>query len=333
MRTTCLVVVADNMSILGLTIDYGPFGFMERFDPDFICNASDDGGRYSYVNQPEMCKWNLQKFAETISEVVPENVTQPEVSRFDEVYRNEYMRIMRKKLGLTDAGASSLAEDQKLVDSFLETMAASGADFTRTFRHLLLVPSNTDENDDGGFVDTVLKELPDPLTIAEDRRPRMSEQQLNLLKQLQQRDPNMLAMLGGSQEMIENEERRLEAYQNMRHMSETAKWNKDKQLLWNWVQSYKRRLRNEPGIETDSGFDNKRKQTMQRNSPKYVLRNWVAQQTIEAAESGNYEEVRRVQDRLMEPYGLNDDDPLPSGASAGELDSLPPSRFQRLTVT
>ena len=48
------VLNTDNMSIVGLTIDYGPYGFMERFDPDLICNASDDNGRYTYIKQPGM---------------------------------------------------------------------------------------------------------------------------------------------------------------------------------------------------------------------------------------------------------------------------------------
>lgn len=57
----------DNMSIVGLTIDYGPFGFMDSFNKDHICNESDsDKGRYSYTAQPEMCKWNLEKLAEAI---------------------------------------------------------------------------------------------------------------------------------------------------------------------------------------------------------------------------------------------------------------------------
>jgi uncharacterized protein YdiU (UPF0061 family) len=54
------VLNTDNMSILGLTIDYGPFGFMEHFDPKFICNYSDHDGRYRYETQPEICHFNLE---------------------------------------------------------------------------------------------------------------------------------------------------------------------------------------------------------------------------------------------------------------------------------
>ena len=51
------VLNTDNLSVLGLTIDYGPFGFVDRFDPGFVPNHSDDSGRYSYRNQPGVCKW------------------------------------------------------------------------------------------------------------------------------------------------------------------------------------------------------------------------------------------------------------------------------------
>lgn len=57
----------DNMSILGLTIDYGPFGFLDRYDPEHVCNTSDDSGRYSYSAQPQICRWNCMKLAEALS--------------------------------------------------------------------------------------------------------------------------------------------------------------------------------------------------------------------------------------------------------------------------
>jgi uncharacterized protein YdiU (UPF0061 family) len=54
------VLNTDNMSIIGLTIDYGPFGFMEHFDAKYACNHSDNEGRYRYEAQPEICLWNLE---------------------------------------------------------------------------------------------------------------------------------------------------------------------------------------------------------------------------------------------------------------------------------
>lgn len=60
------VLNTDNMSALGLTIDYGPYGFMEHFNPEFVPNYSDKEGRYSYKNQPSICKWNLLRLAEAL---------------------------------------------------------------------------------------------------------------------------------------------------------------------------------------------------------------------------------------------------------------------------
>lgn len=65
------VLNTDNMSILGLTIDYGPFGFMEYFDKKHICNHSDQEGRYCYQNQPKMCKWNLMRLSAALNVVLP----------------------------------------------------------------------------------------------------------------------------------------------------------------------------------------------------------------------------------------------------------------------
>lgn len=60
------VLNTDNMSILGLTLDYGPFGFMETYDPEYVCNTSDHTGRYAYHRQPEACKWNCERLAEVL---------------------------------------------------------------------------------------------------------------------------------------------------------------------------------------------------------------------------------------------------------------------------
>ena len=65
------VLNTDNMSVLGLTIDYGPYAFLDHFNPNFISNASDKQGRYRYEAQPSICRWNLIKFAEALDPIVP----------------------------------------------------------------------------------------------------------------------------------------------------------------------------------------------------------------------------------------------------------------------
>jgi len=90
------------MSIKGLTIDYGPFAWMENFDPDFICNHSDkDRGRYRYKAQPEMCKWNLGKLAEALDPIVDLEFTSNFIrENFDSKYQEVYETKMGQKLGL-----------------------------------------------------------------------------------------------------------------------------------------------------------------------------------------------------------------------------------------
>ncbi|XP_020838552.1 protein adenylyltransferase SelO, mitochondrial isoform X3 [Phascolarctos cinereus] len=125
------VLNTDNMSIVGLTIDYGPFGFMDRYDPDHVCNSSDTSGRYAYNKQPEVCKWNLQKLAEALVPELPLEVSEPILrEEYDAEFEKHYLHKMRRKLGLIRL---ELEEDRELVSALLETMHLTGADFTNTF--------------------------------------------------------------------------------------------------------------------------------------------------------------------------------------------------------
>jgi len=87
------------MSVLGLTIDYGPFGWMDYFDMNYICNHSDESGRYSYKNQPSICKWNLIKFAQALKSHLPYEKTEGYVNHeFDSIYKSAYYEKMREKV-------------------------------------------------------------------------------------------------------------------------------------------------------------------------------------------------------------------------------------------
>ena len=136
------VMNTDNMSMLGLTLDYGPFGFMDGFDPGHICNHSDDRGRYAYARQPSVAFWNLHALAQALLPLMP-GETDAEMEAAGErlieaveAYRDRFASQMlgrlRTKLGL----AGEDAGDQALADDFLKQMAASRADFTITFRRL-----------------------------------------------------------------------------------------------------------------------------------------------------------------------------------------------------
>ncbi|MBV94683.1 Selenoprotein O, partial [Eschrichtius robustus] len=133
------VLNTDNMSIVGLTIDYGPFGFLDRYDPDHVCNASDTAGRYSYSRQPEVCKWNLQKLAEALEPALPLELAEAILAEeFDAEFRRHYLQKMRWKLGLVRAERE---EDSALVARLLETMHLTGADFTNSFYLLSSFPA------------------------------------------------------------------------------------------------------------------------------------------------------------------------------------------------
>jgi serine/tyrosine/threonine adenylyltransferase len=138
------VMNTDNMSILGLTIDYGPFGFIDAFDANFICNHSDTQGRYAYRMQPQIAYWNSFCLAQGLlpligaqhDEAVRAERSVADAQQALEVFKTRFApaleRRLREKLGLADA----LPGDNTLADRLLELMHVSRADFTLTFRRL-----------------------------------------------------------------------------------------------------------------------------------------------------------------------------------------------------
>ena len=133
------VMNTDNMSLLGLTLDYGPFQFLDGFDPQHICNHSDTQGRYAWARQPNMAYWNLYCLGQALLPLVgePELVTQ-----VLEGYKTAFPRAlgdaMRAKLGLTGALATeALREaDWALVEDLLQLMASERTDYTIFWRRL-----------------------------------------------------------------------------------------------------------------------------------------------------------------------------------------------------
>src|SRR6185312_16410662 len=126
------VMNTDNMSILGLTLDYGPFGFMDGYDPDFICNHTDEGGRYSVINQPGIAHWNLRALAVALSRIVPAQALVESLDGFERHFAARYRGLMRAKLGL----GRDAEGDDRLIGDLLAAMAKGRADFTLTFRDL-----------------------------------------------------------------------------------------------------------------------------------------------------------------------------------------------------
>jgi uncharacterized protein YdiU (UPF0061 family) len=133
------VMNTDNMSLLGLTIDYGPFQFLDGFNPAHICNHSDHQGRYAYGRQPNVAYWNLYCLAQALAPLIDDEAMTLQVL---EGYKTLFPRYlgdaMRAKLGLTGALApeSEREADWKLVEDLLQLMAAEQVDFTLFWRQL-----------------------------------------------------------------------------------------------------------------------------------------------------------------------------------------------------
>lgn len=128
------VMNTDNMSILGLTLDYGPYGFLDAYDPDFVCNHSDEGGRYAFSNQPGVALWDLRALAISLSSLIESDRLVEKLETFEPHFRARFRAQMRAKLGLVHQEP----DDGDLIRSLLVLMASARADYTLTFRNLAL---------------------------------------------------------------------------------------------------------------------------------------------------------------------------------------------------
>lgn len=132
------VMNTDNMAVSGETIDYGPCAFLDEYNPAKVFSSIDQHGRYAFANQPHIARWNLARLAETLLPLFDDDtdkavgIAQAVLGTFMDRFETAYLVGMRPKLGLTTARD----EDRALVRGLLETMAASGVDFTLTFRSL-----------------------------------------------------------------------------------------------------------------------------------------------------------------------------------------------------
>ena len=127
------VMNTDNMSVLGLTLDYGPFQYLDGFDANHICNHSDHQGRYAYARQPQIAYWNLFCLGQAMMPLIDEQA--PALAAL-ESYKQTFPAVMdqamRLKLGLNDAHAG----DRALVEDLLQALQQDRVDFTVFWRRL-----------------------------------------------------------------------------------------------------------------------------------------------------------------------------------------------------
>ncbi len=230
------VMNTDNMSIHGLTIDYGPYGWLEGYDPGWTPNTTDrQFKRYRYGNQAQIGLWNLLQLANALFPLIAEaKPLEAILATYNGIYEEKYLAMMRSKLGLQ----KTLDTDARLIDNLEENLRLTETDMTIFFRNLGKITATTTITDDASF-----------------------------LKPLE------------------------EAF----YAFETVK--EDVLTAWkNWFTTYTERL----AIEDQSSKE--RVLQMHKVNPKYVLRNYMAQLVIDAADEGDYQLLQDIHEVLKKPY-------------------------------
>ena len=208
------VMNTDNMSILGETFDYGPYGFMEDYNPNHVCNHSDHQGRYAFKNQPYIGLWNCSALGHALSSLLSEESQGEILQTYEAIFQDALAELYRKKLGLDLAKP----EDATLIQGLLDIMESEKLDYTNTFRNLTQA-------------------------LAEENSPELQ--------------------------------------------SEISK---------SWVVSFLERHSKET-LSKD-----KRLKLMNQVNPKFILRNYMAQEAIEAAEVNDSSKLETLMIVITQPY-------------------------------
>jgi len=181
------VMNTDNMSILGDTIDYGPFGFLDIYDPDFICNHSDYNGRYAFKMQPGIGLWNCNALAHALSSLISIDDLKVALQEYEPAFASRMNTLMGKKLGLEKVTDS----DGQLINNLLQAMSENHVDYTLFFRRLCDFHPNQDNKKLA-----VLFQKPQHFqTWAKDYCLRLQQQELSCeqrQKQMRQTNPKYI---------------------------------------------------------------------------------------------------------------------------------------------
>ncbi|MCG2580043.1 MAG: YdiU family protein [Marinobacter sp.] len=235
------VMNSDNMSIIGDTFDYGPYAFLDDFDAGYICNHTDQGGRYAYNRQPEIGFVNCQYLANALLPVMDEDSVRRGLKRYEIAYNERFLQNMRDKLGLVQEDQSDLP---LIMDTF-NMLHEHHVDYTRFFRGL----SNLTTHGTAPIRDLFV----------------------------------------------------------------------DRSVADQWIERYRQRL------ELESRAHDAREFAMRKVNPKYILRNYLAQQVIQEAQNGDYEPMKALLKVLEKPF---DEQPEFEGYAA-----LPPDWGKHLNIS
>ncbi|MBW1634998.1 MAG: YdiU family protein [Deltaproteobacteria bacterium] len=164
------VMNTDNMSILGLTIDYGPYGWLENFDPGWTPNTTDSHGkRYCFKNQPHIGQWNLLQLANSIYPVINDAVPLKEsLALYNDIFQNGWNEMMAKKLGFTGFKPES---DNNLISELTTILPLVETDMTIFFRNLAELDIHSEPQN--------REDLPAPLTESYYRPEQLTEEYKN----------------------------------------------------------------------------------------------------------------------------------------------------------
>ena len=212
------VMNSDNMSIIGDTFDYGPYAFLDDFDARYICNHTDQGGRYAYNRQPEIGFINCQFLAQTLTSILNEDDLRRAMRKYETTYNEAFINLMRRKLGLARADDNDLS----LVMDTYSMLHEHSIDYTRFFRGLSTLAS---------------------------------------------RGPAMVRDLFV-----------------------------DRAVADQWLDRYRERL----ALEDQTAEE--REAAMCQANPKYILRNYLAQKVIDAAQAGDDQPLAELLQVLKRPY-------------------------------
>jgi uncharacterized protein YdiU (UPF0061 family) len=232
------VMNTDNMSILGLTIDYGPYGWLEDYNPNWTPNTTDrENRRYRFGNQAEIALWNLYQLANALYPLIQEaSPLESILQAFQSQYEEEYLNMMRNKLGLSTTDE----KDDQLIHILTENLQMTETDMTIFFRKLSQI-----------------------------EKGESVEDAFELIKE------------------------------SFYKMEEVVDKTNDSWMYW--FTQYLNRLQQESLSDPD------RKAEMDKVNPKYVLRNYMSQLAIEAAEKEDYSLIEELHVLLKNPYQEQDE--------------------------
>ncbi len=168
------VMNTDNMSILGLTIDYGPYGWLENFDPNWTPNTTDSQGRrYCFKNQPHIGQWNLLQLANSIYPLINDTVPLQEcLTLYIETFQKDWNEMMADKLGFTSYKAQS---DNELISELTDILQQVETDMTIFYRNLSRLDINPDRKEATSLLSPLLDAYYQPEQLTEEYTVRMEK--------------------------------------------------------------------------------------------------------------------------------------------------------------